>query len=331
MNAKNQRITLGAVVALAFVAFDSRPVLADPYSDEILKFRQAPMIATPIEGVTYFGHDELSTAYLDPAVPNPFYSGTFMADDFADKFDTPVFHVTWWGSYLHNQTQTGGVKRFLISFEKDVPVSPDNPFSHPGEPILSQVVTLSVIAAPTPPAPGTFTEAFVRPPDPLLGEALFKYNAELAIPFQQRPDTVYWLKVVALVNPLEEGQLQWGWHNRDYTIPNPFASAPPAVMPGEHPEGPISPTQTIWHFQDDAVSGGVVISAPAAGGTGVTVTQTGFAKEDYVPPYDGPTPIANHSKDLAFELHTRVPEPSSIILLLLGGIGLMSLVGRKRS
>lgn len=330
MNVKNLCAALAAVVALAFVAFDSRPVLADPYPDEVLKFQQLPMIATPIEGVTYFGHDELSTAYLDPAVPNPFYTGTFMADDFADKFNTPVFHVTWWGSYLHNETQTGGVKQFLISFEKDVPASANNPFSHPGDPLLSQIVTLSAVPAPIPPAPGTFTEAFVRPPDPLLGEALFKYNAELAIPFQEHPDTVYWLKVVALVNPLQDGQLQWGWHNRDYTIFDPLASAPPAVVPGEHPEGPISPTQTIWHFQDDAVSGAVTISAPAVGGTGATVIQTGFTPKNYVPPYDGPTPIIEHSKDLAFELHTRVPEPSSVVLLLLGGIGLTGLVWRKR-
>jgi hypothetical protein len=30
---------------------------------------------------------------------------------------------------------------------------------------------------------------------------LFHYNAELAAPFQENPNTIYWLKIVALVNP----------------------------------------------------------------------------------------------------------------------------------
>jgi PEP-CTERM motif len=324
MNVKN----LFAVVALVLVSLSSRLVLADPYDDEVLKFQQLPMIATPIEGVTYFGHDELSTATLDTAV-NQYY-GTFMADDFADKFDTPVFHVTWWGSYLDQQTQMGGVKRFLISFEKDVPAPATGGFSHPGAPILSQIVSVSPVVAPTPPPAGTFTESLVRPADPILGEALYKYNAELAIPFQQLPDTVYWLKIVALVNPQEDGFLQWGWHNRDYTIFDPLASAPPAVMPGEHPEGPLPDGTKIWHFQDDAVSGTVIVGPPAAGGIGPTVVQDLFAPKTYVPPFDGPSPIIEYSKDLAFELHTRVPEPSSVVLLLLGGGGMLGFIWRKR-
>ena len=195
MNAKK----LSAAIAILFAAVALQTAQADPYPDEVLKFEQLPMLATPIEGVVYFGHDELSTAYLDPATPDPFYSGKFMADDFADKFNTPVTHVTWWGSYIHSPTQIGGVKRFLISFEKDVPVSATNPFSHPGDPILSQIVTIAPPAALPP--PGMFTESLVRGPDPLLLESVFKYNAELAVPFPELADTVYWLKIVALVNP----------------------------------------------------------------------------------------------------------------------------------
>jgi hypothetical protein len=287
------------------------------------------MLATPIEGVVYFGHDELSTAYLDPATPNPFYSGKFMADDFADKFNTPVTHVTWWGSYIHSQTQIGGVKRFLISFEKDVPVSATNPFSHPGDPILSQVVTIAPPAALPP--PGMFTETLVRGPDPLLFESVYKYNAELAIPFPELADTVYWLKIVALVNPQEDGFLQWGWHNRDYTIMDPLASKPPFVVPGEHIDPPILPDGTpIWHFQDDAVSGDIVITPPVAGEIGPHLTQSGFDDQNYVPPYDGPSIIIEHSKDLAFQLHTRVPEPSSVVLLALGCAGLLGIAWRRR-
>ena len=130
-----------------------------------------------------------------------------------------------------------------------------------------------------PPPPGTFSETFIRPPDPLLGEALYKYNAELAIPFQQLPDTVYWLKIVALVDPQEDGFLQWGWHNRDYSKFDPFASSPPAVVPGEHNEGPLPDGTDIWHFQDDAVSGSIVVPPPAAGGIGPTVVQDGLRQK----------------------------------------------------
>ena len=65
-----------------------------------------------------------------------------MADDFADKFKSPVVHVKWWGSYLNNFTTPNiPVNKFLISFESDVPdPNPTNPedFSHPGEPLLNR-------------------------------------------------------------------------------------------------------------------------------------------------------------------------------------------------
>src|SRR5690348_16332566 len=75
---------------------------ADPLPGEIRKFDQSPMVNTAIQGQIYFGHDELSTAYGDITQPTVSYFGRFMADDFADKFNTPVVHLTWWGSYLND-------------------------------------------------------------------------------------------------------------------------------------------------------------------------------------------------------------------------------------
>ncbi|RIK77381.1 MAG: hypothetical protein DCC68_17460 [Planctomycetota bacterium] len=281
-----------------------------------MKFRQAPMIATPIPPVpgalTYFGHDELSTAY-GSSIQGP-YQGRFMADDFADRFDTPVVHLRWWGSYMGQEHIYGtGVKRFYIGFESDVPVGPDNPFSHPGTPLLEQFVTKGPLA----PGSGTFTETLIRPPDPLIGEALYEYNAELTCPFPERPDTVYWLKVVALVNPQEDGAIEWGWHNRDYTVPNPLASTAPAVVPGEAIAGflPTVPPTPVWHFQDDAVQGSIVtvFTAPCQANT----DQFAMAPQNYVVELDGPPPIDEFSKDLAFELYT-IPEPPTGILALVG-------------
>ena len=163
-----------------------------------------------------------------------------MADDFADKFDSPVVHVRWWGSYMQSTLPPGGVKQFLISFESDVPAGSDPivPYSHPGVPLLNQIVSLDTDGVLTP-GSGTFIEkplgtpvgpGLIPPP-----EALFEYNAELNLgkEFPEQHDTVYWLKIVALVDLQRDGPLQWGWHDRDWSIPDPYASKPPAVIPGE--------------------------------------------------------------------------------------------------
>jgi hypothetical protein len=323
------------LVALAIGIGLSVPAVADPLPGEFLKFQQLPLnngltpyYPVPVPGgAPYYGHDELSTA--SRTSPNIPWNGTFMADDFADKFDTPVVHIRWWGSYLDDNLgnpANPGVKQFLISFESDVPVGPNNPlpFSHPGTPLLNQIVRLGPLA----PGSGTFTEKLL--PTPLMPgmpprEALYEYNAELHLDkfFPQQRDTVYWLKIVALVDDQQDGPIRWGWHSRDWSIPNPLASTAPAVVPGEHTipgAVVIDPdkgfTSPIWHFQDDAVSGTVNVfpnpNMPIMPG----VEQFGYAPENYLPPWDGPSIIGQFSKDLAFELYS-VPEPSTVLLACL--------------
>jgi hypothetical protein len=321
---------------------------ADPLPGEILKFQQLPLnngllpvpsVAGVTIGAPFPGHDELSTANLlfPPLGGVPFYQGTYMADDFADKFDTPVVHLRWWGSYLPSVTGgpgPTGVKQFLISFEEDVPKNdPTNTtgYSHPGKPILNQIVSLGDLH----PGSGTFTETLL--PTPTIPgtappqEHLYQYNAELNLgkEFPEHKNTVYWLKIVALVNQQSDGPIQWGWHNRDWTIPDLAASTiADGVNPGEGIVDVIG-NVPVWHFQDDAVSGGITITPSTSMPLMPTVQQDLGQPTMYQFPTDGPEQIGRVSKDLAFELFT-VPEPSSLLLLGLAGMALVA-VRRRRS
>lgn len=349
MNASFSRLfaLLSLVVFSALVASQSH---ADPLvGRDVLKFSQKPMINTTVidpNGVagTYQGHDELSTAYGFPTAANviPVYQGRFMADDFADNLSSPVVHVKWWGSYFHDFINPQmPVNKFLISFESDVPTGPTPGYSHPGQPLLNQVV----FRGPLAPGSGTFTEKLIRGPDPILSESLYEYNAELHLnkPFPEKADTVYWLKVVALVdappgivfppNQPPTFATQWGWHNRDYTIQDPLAS--PNVLPGEKDQGPFNGVP-VWHFQDDAVTGDVRIDPLGPGGLvmpQVFQPVANMLPTNYLDGIDGPagaiggTPgISQFSKDLAFELYTVVPEPASMMLAL---VGLVAMSGRR--
>ncbi|HZZ42928.1 MAG TPA: hypothetical protein VFE58_08310 [Tepidisphaeraceae bacterium] len=307
-------IVASAAMSIVAIASLWTPVAqADPLPGEVLKFQQLPINNLPIAGALYQGHDELSTAYAQVGTNGNVtgWQGDFMADDFADKFSTPVVHLSWWGSYLNGVPTSGGVQQFMISFETDVPQVPGATFSHPGQPLLSQIVTLGALT----PASGTFTEQLVNGSVP---EPLYKYNAELAVPFAEQPNTVYWLKIVALTG---DQSLSWGWHDRDYTVMDPLASQAPAVNPGEI--NLVNPATPVWHFQDDAVSGRLTVSPnPAVGGPLVNVVQdpATYAPHDYIDNIDGPPGIGQYSKDLAFELYTTVPEPAGAGVLLLAGM-----------
>lgn len=341
-----QKRMLVTLILIATASLAASTAVAHPlFGRDVLKFSQQPMDATPLirpNGTTQlvWGHDELSTAYsqFNAAGPTP-YRGRFMADDFADKFSSPVVHVKWWGSYLNNSINQSGlsVDKFLISFEQDVPADPNDPnsFSRPGTPLLNQIVQRGPLA----PGSGTFTEAPISAGGPPLNETLYEYNAELHLgkEFFQDPDTVYWLKIVAMVdlppginiNPLNPPTFvpRWGWHNRDYTIMDPLASTPPAVSPGEHLDGSFG-VNPIWHFQDDAVTGIVGIDhlSTPMGNIMPLVSQMDYQPTRYLAGADGPPLIGNFSKDLAFELYTTVvPEPTTCALMVLGLAGVVVL------
>jgi hypothetical protein len=352
---------LFTLVAVAVIAATlSAQAFADPLPGrDLLKFSQRPMIATSITNTTgtvntYMGHDELSTGYGFSTAANPnitTYEGKFMADDFADNLSSPVVHVKWWGSY-HNDVINPNfpVNKFLIAFESDVPAN-QNPagYSQPGQVLMTDVVSRSVSLAP---GSGQFTEKLIRGPDPLFNESLYEYNAELHFNnnFPEKKDTVYWLKIVGLVdvpgvqsfpapftpyNP-PPNMTQWGWHNRDYTIQDALAS--PNVAPGETSQINPADGATVWHFQDDAVQGDLrfLINAPV-GTPNLGVFQSNMLPTLYIGGADGAgsnavaVGIDKFSKDLAFELYTTVPEPASCVLLSSALLGLALQCRRQRS
>ncbi len=337
-----RRASLASFALATCVLLFAAPAKADPLPGEVAKFMQLPLnggLPTSLTpgtiipgGAPYPGHDELSTAYVAP-VGSPFQlQGNYMADDFADNVSTPVVHVQWWGSYINPNAAVppGQVQQFLISFESDVPASTANGPSHPGSPLLSQIVTLGALSAGS----GTFTEKAI-PTAPGATEQLFQYNAELTVPFLEQKDTVYWLKIVALDNNHQQNDpnaLVWGWHDRDWGINNPLAS--PVPVPGETPQLPNFLNTPIWHFQDDSVSGRVGIN-PLVPGPLASIQQFGAAPQNYIDGIDGPFAptggpgISNFSKDLAFVLYTT-PEPSSLCLAGMGLGFVTALVLRRR-
>jgi len=357
------------VLAIALGAWGAAIVSADPLRGEFLKFQQLPLDGTVVADRPWFGHDEVSTAHGTHSmvnadgtlIPGSYSFGQFMADDFADKFDTPVVHIRWWGSYRGNvgeptATAGGGVQRFLVSWETDVPAGQGGTnFSHPGVPLQNEVLRKVPAGGALLPGSGTFTETFVSPGGAPLGEHLWKYNAELACPFDEKADTVYWLKIVALNDPAKDGTFfDWGWHDRDYTVMDPLASSPPVVVPGEHSPGgvfdgfdPVTgaprPLRRVWHFQDDAVAGNIFGIVDAGGCTNVRFQlQSEMLPQRYIDLVDGPGPvvlpgpvpitvpgIGSFSKDLAFELYS-IPEPGTVGLAGLGLTGLAAFGWRRR-
>ena len=316
----NRQILLGAGI-LALLAALAPPARGDFLPNEIVKFQQLPLGLSTSGPNAFPGHDVTSSAYPVIGANGSIvgYTGTFAADDFSDKFSTPVVHVEWYGSYVNNFTGTaGGTNQFLVAFESDVPANPLNgTVSHPGSVLSAQIVTKGALT----PASGTFTET---PVVTVGGETIYKYNAELNLngQFPEQANTIYWLKIVALLN---DPQVVWGWHNRDYTISDPLAAGPPLVNPGEVNLG--TATNPIWHFQDDAVTGNVGVRITT---NPLQVVETGFTPQHYLDGQDGFTGISQYSEDLAFALGTPVPEPSQWALFALG-IGLVLLIrGRRR-
>ncbi len=314
--------TIGVFTSLSIGSFAS----GDPLPNEQLKFYQSPLNnappgiypvgATPLSTDTpepFPGQDISSTANYDAA--SGVAQGTMVADDFSDNNPLPIGHITFWGSYLNgtNASGTDPVPAFQISLYTDVPavLGTTADFSHPGTLIATQTVTQALSLSyssgtftATPVAPGKSTTVAPPPGD----SGLIEYNAELNWQNITFPDAtngnVEWLSIVALVPNTSTTPIDWGWHDRDYGIADPYAAAGDETSPAP------------YHFLDDAVSG--AFSSPSSVG--------GFGPLDYNPQFDG----INSSMDMAFALYTiptSVPEPATLGLF---GLTVPALLMRRR-
>lgn len=302
------------LLGIALLACGQSSVWAVP-----LMFDQRPLnggLAPSSGGAPFVGHGESSTATLTTP---PSYIGTYAADDFALSASTSIVHVEWYGSYAVNQ-KLGGASQFLIAFESDAPASIFGP-SHPGAPLLSQIVSLGALA----PGSGTFSETAIASAG--LTQ-LYHYQAELTLPFDATADTLYWLKIVALNHQQQDGGTYlWNWQVRDYQIENTLAPVAPDVSPGES-----QLAGSVWHFQDAAVTGAVEVT-PIAGGPTADVEQALAFARSYVSiaSLDGSAGIQTFKSDLAFGLASvSVPEPLSAVMLGFG-IAAIVLIARRRT
>ena len=308
--------SIGIATITSLATFGIKSVAsAQGLPGEVIKFQQLPLGDLQTNPASQFpGHDELSTATPNTATGG--FSGTFAADDFSDNVSSPIVDVQWWGSYLPNGV-TGKIPDFLISFESDVPAGPAGGFSHPGVSLSSEVVSSGALA----PLSGTFTETPV-PSVPGPDGTLYQYNAELANPFPELAGTTYWLKIVALTGT--NSGLQWGWHNRDYTIPDPYAAAPGDSLLGVNDVG-----QPVYHYMDDAVTGNVTYIPGAPPPQNLIETNMSPLLYSSNPSIDGfgATGVVPPSEDLSFNLYySQVPEPVGLPILGLG----MFLLRRNR-
>ena len=163
----------------------------------------------------------------------------------------------------------------------------------------------------------SFRNLHAKRPKPLFRRPdgqLYEYNAELANPFPEQAGTVYWLKIVALDRPNQH--IQWGWHNRDYTIPDPYAAPPGDAILGINDIG-----QPVYHYLDDAVTGNVTYIPGVPPPTDLIETNMSPLLYSNIPAVDGfgATGVVSPSEDLAFDLYyNNVPEPVGLPLLAMG-------------
>jgi hypothetical protein len=211
------------VVALLICVLASEAVAA---ATNPLKWSQpAFQIGTTPDGVPIFwGWDQRSWSVgLPPSQPQA-------ADDWLCIDQRPVTDIHWWGSYPGKLDQVPQISPsgFWFGIYTDVPASPTNPFSYPGQLIWQYATT-------------NYTEKFVGydviMPGTPLHDATFQYDVYLPTTnwfYQPGGNNILWLSIVAIYQP-QGAVTEWGWKTRPHyfqdaaTMGNPSLGWQPLI------------------------------------------------------------------------------------------------------
>jgi hypothetical protein len=253
--------------------------------------------------------NRIMTTVLPPLEPN-----WIIADDFRDEFKTPVRTVRWWGSYVGPTFQQvpGGVipltgpgseDGYAISFFADVPVGPNNPFSHPDGLLGSYLLPLDKVSIKPTPYVGWDMHPIWEYEANLM-DAHLDHPSPLADPmgFNQRPGEVYWISIAAEVG------------HKITLIPDPAGGDP--IWVSEDTGKFANSHYWGWHtspvhFNDIATMGHLVMPGNEW-------------------QYFGWMPIQPHHYlyDMAFQLKT-VPEPTGIVLVMVALVAAYGCRGKR--
>jgi hypothetical protein len=122
-----------------------------------------------------------------------------IADDFRSD-GRPIQCVRWWGSYLHHHTN-GFEDAFVLSFFSDIPVSPTNEFSQPGDLLGTYIAPYSSVRATNTHWLGWDGHEIWCYEVDLRDTCLDHARSGIATPaaFLERSNIIYWLSIAAEV------------------------------------------------------------------------------------------------------------------------------------
>ena len=287
-------LALSVVVAVAGLQELSLP---HAFGD-VPVFEQLPLLNSP-PGAPYPGQDVQSTIGIFPATTQA------VSDDFELSTSTTLTSITWWGLPLIDALVDPHF--FSVIFSTNVPASGDVP-SHPGDSFH-----IESFAAPgwgIGDNPPLYISTPVRDPGN-RANMLFQYDATFTNPINLQANTIFWITIHANnFGPRELG-INWGWHTRDYTIPDSLAAGDTLVgAVGGLPVNHFGASAQSQPFNSAGLAQGPPSPLNYAAGT------------------DGPAGINAFGMDMAFALYA-VPEPSTLILAALGGVALLAYRNRR--
>jgi PKD repeat protein len=149
-------------------------------------------------------HPDCFWGWDEPSI----YKRVVAADDWYSDDERPITDIHWWGSYqewLDKIPPPAAPEQFHIGIWTDVPVAPNNPWSHPGTMIWKFVVDRSELNE-------QWVGCDFYPEKMQEAESCFKYDLLLPLAswFHPQSNTVYWISIAAIYQLMPNSNA-WGW------------------------------------------------------------------------------------------------------------------------